>query len=133
MANILLVDDQPYMQYFLSEELAEMGHSFKWIGTGDALLLEFEERHPDMVLLDLFIDGFEGWALFDRIKRYDPQIPVIILTAYDNFSDDPKLSRAQGYVIKNIDPSELRRKITQVLASSSSTPSSSPALGRGEA
>jgi DNA-binding response OmpR family regulator len=118
MANILLVDDQPYMGDFLAEELADMGHSLKWISSGDSLITELQEAHPDLVLLDLFIDGFEGWALLDEIKRHDRRIPVIILTAYDTFSKDSRLRLAQGYVIKNIETHKLRSKITEVLLSS---------------
>ena len=118
MANILLVDDQPYMGEFLAEELSDMGHSLKWLGSGDSLVLEIEETRPDLVLLDLFIDGFEGWTLLEQIKRHDPRIPVIVLTAYDSYSKDSKLCRAQGYVIKDFKTGELRNKITEVLASS---------------
>jgi two-component system, response regulator, stage 0 sporulation protein F len=116
MANILLVDDQPYIMEILAEELADMGHNLTWISDGDSLIIEIEDTGPDLILLDLYFDGFEGWSLLDKIKRYDGRIPVIILTAYDSFSDDPRLGRAQGYVIKDFDTSRLREKITEVLA-----------------
>jgi DNA-binding response OmpR family regulator len=119
MANILLVDDQPYMGEFLAEELSDMGHSLKWVGSGDSLVMELEESRPDLVLLDLFIDGFEGWTLLDQIKTHDRRIPVIILTAYDTFSHDSRLSQAQGYVIKDLETHKLRSKINEVLAYSS--------------
>jgi DNA-binding response OmpR family regulator len=115
MANILIVDDQPYMGEFLAEELADMGHSLKCVSDGDSLMFEIEEDNPDLVLLDLYINGFEGWNLLDRIKRHDSRIPVIILTAYDSFSGDPRLGRAQGYVIKDFATDKLRSKIAEVL------------------
>jgi two-component system, response regulator len=115
MAYILLVDDQPYMGEFLAEELADMGHSLKCVSDGDSLMFEIEEDSPDLVLLDLYINGFEGWNLLDRIKRHDSRIPVIILTAYDSFSGDPRLDRAQGYVIKDFATDKLRSKIAEVL------------------
>ena len=115
MANILLVDDQPYMGEFLAEEIADMGHTLRWITDGDSMILEMEEEDFDLILLDLYIDGFEGWSLLDKIKRHNGRIPVIILTAYDSFSDDPRLSRAQGYVIKDFDTTRLRDKITETL------------------
>lgn len=120
MANILLVDDQPYMGEFLAEELADMGHRLKWVGDGDSLILDLDEVRPDLVLLDLCINGFEGWDLLGQIKRYDKRIPVIILTAYDSFSDDPRLSQADGYVIKNFVTDTLKEKIAETLGSDSS-------------
>jgi len=115
MANILLVDDQPHMGEFLSEELADMGHNLKWVGDGDSLMLEIEETSPDLILLDLYINGFEGWSLLDRIKRHNSRIPVIILTAYDSFSGDTRLGSAQGYVIKDFVTDKLKGKIAEVL------------------
>ena len=120
MANILLVDDQPYMGEFLAEELADMGHRLKWVGDGDSLIFDLDEVRPDLVLLDLYINGFEGWDLLGQIKRYDKRIPVIILTAYDSFSDDPRLSQADGYVIKDFVTNTLKEKIAETLGSESS-------------
>jgi CheY-like chemotaxis protein len=117
MATILLVDDQPYMGEFLAGELADMGHSLKWISDGDSLVVELDQNHPDLVLLDLYVNGFEGWDLLDHIKRHDETIPVIILTAYDSFSEDPRLRRADGYLIKNFVTDTLKEKITQTLES----------------
>jgi DNA-binding response OmpR family regulator len=119
MANILLVDDQPYMGEFLAEELADMGHRLKWVGDGDSLILDLDEVRPDLVLLDLCINGFEGWDLLRQIKRYDKRIPVIILTAYDSFSGDPRLSQADGYVIKDFVTDTLKEKIAETLGSDS--------------
>lgn len=117
MANILLVDDQPYMGEFLAEELAEVGHHLKWVGDNDELLIQLEEATPDLILLDLYINGFEGWTLLAQIKRRKEHIPVIILTAYDSFSKDPRLSQADGYVIKDFFTDKLKSKIGEVLGS----------------
>jgi two-component system response regulator (stage 0 sporulation protein F) len=127
MANILLVDDQPYMGEFLAEELSGMGHSLKQVGDGDSLFLELEEASPDLVLLDLYINDFDGWALLDEIKTHDRRIPVIILTAYDSFSNDPRLSLTQGYVIKEFVTDKLKSKIAEVLALSE--PATAPQAG----
>jgi len=118
MATILLVDDQPYMGEFLAEELADMGHSLKWISDSDSLVAELDQNHPDLVLLDLYLNGFEGWDLLDHIKSHDETIPVVVLTAYDSFSGDPRFSRADGYVIKNVFTDKLKEQITQTLTQS---------------
>jgi two-component system response regulator (stage 0 sporulation protein F) len=127
VANILLVDDQPYMGEFLAEELSGMGHSLKQVVDGDSLFFELEEASPDLVLLDLYINDFDGWALLDEIKTHDRRIPVIILTAYDSFSNDPRLSLTQGYVIKEFVTDKLKSKIAEVLALSE--PATAPQAG----
>ena len=46
-------------------------------------------------------DGAEGFGLLSDIKRRGPHLPIIIFTAYDTYVDDPRLSQADGYVIKS--------------------------------
>ena len=70
-----------------------------------------QEKPPDLVLLDLylqspFLQGPEGWYLLAEIKAWSPDLPVIILTAYDSFLHDPRLTLADGYLIKGIDTGE---------------------------
>ncbi|MBW2171964.1 MAG: hypothetical protein JRF69_08295, partial [Deltaproteobacteria bacterium] len=44
-------------------------------------------------------------------------VPVIVLTAYDGFAGDPRLSGADGYVVKNCDLTELKSRIADILES----------------
>jgi len=88
MVSILIVDDQPYIQELFSQEL--MGEGYKVLSTGDAESAKvcLENSKPDLVLLDLFLNGFEGWNVLHEIKRKDPHLPVLIVTAYDTYADD---------------------------------------------
>lgn len=70
---------------------------------------------PDLVVLDLYLDGPEGFGLFKDIKRIDPCLPVIIFTAYDSYREDPRLSEAAGYVVKNPDLGELKKNIARIV------------------
>jgi DNA-binding response OmpR family regulator len=75
---------------------------------------------PDLVLLDLYLDGADGWELLRDIKRQHPQLPVLIVTAYDSFVDDPRLSQADGYFVKSLDFMDLKQKIADLLRRESS-------------
>ena len=116
MVSILIVDDQPYIQELFSQEL--MGEGYKVLSTGDAESAKvcLENSKPDLVLLDLFLNGFEGWNVLHEIKRKDPHLPVLIVTAYDTYADDPRLSQADGYMVKSfVHLNELKHKIADVL------------------
>ena len=116
MASILIIDDQPYIQEFFSQELMDEG--YKVLSTGDAESAKvcLENSKPDLVLLDLFLNGFEGWNVLHEIKRKDPHLPVLIVTAYDTYADDPRLSQADGYMVKSfVHLDELKHKIADVL------------------
>ena len=116
MAHVLIVDDQPYVREFLSEELAHDGYRTETIGNPDSIWGHLAHWRPDVVLLDLYLDGFKGWDILRDIKKKDPDLPVLILTAYDTFEEDPRLSQADGYVIKSfVDLDKLKEKIAGVL------------------
>jgi two-component system response regulator (stage 0 sporulation protein F) len=115
MANILLVDDQRCIRELLSEELS--GEGYRVHGVGDVALVSGHLRfsRPDVVLLDLYLDEADGFGVFAEIKRHAPDLPVIIFTAYDSYREDPRLSQADGYVIKSMVLDELKEKIAGVL------------------
>jgi DNA-binding response OmpR family regulator len=118
MANILIVDDQPYVRELLSEELAHEGYGIESVGDAQSIWGHLKDFRPDVVLLDLYLDGFEGWDVLGDIKRKEPKLPVLILTAYDSFEEDPRLSEADGYVIKSfVALDKLKQKIADVLES----------------
>ena len=115
MANILIVDDQACIREVLSEEMAREGYRIARAGDAESVRRHLQSSRPDLVLLDLYLDGPSGFDVLHDIKKRDPYLPVIMFTAYDSFMDDPRLSKADGYVLKSFDFVELKQKIAQVL------------------
>ncbi len=115
MANILIVDDQPCVQELLSEELVCEGYRLARAGDAESATQYLQSSRPDLVLLDLYLDGLEGFEILRDIKKQYPHLPVIIFTAYDSFMDDPRVSQADGYLIKTFDFTELKQKMAEVL------------------
>jgi DNA-binding NarL/FixJ family response regulator len=72
---------------------------------------------PDLVLLDLHLDGPSGFNVLADIKKDHPRLPVVIFTAYDSYKDDPRLSQADGYVVKSVLLDELKEKVSDLLKS----------------
>jgi two-component SAPR family response regulator len=71
---------------------------------GEADNPKFDQRLP--------VNGYE------EIKGHDPTVPVLIVTAYDTFLEDPRLAHADGYVIKSFNTDELKKKIHEKLTAS---------------
>jgi DNA-binding NtrC family response regulator len=115
MPKILIVDDQQCVRELLSEELMCEGYRVESVGDAESVTGHLRFSRPDLVLLDLYLDGPDGWEVLQDIKRQDPYLPVIIFTAYDSFVHDPRLSQADGYVIKSIHLDELKQKIAEIL------------------
>ena len=115
MPGILIVDDQPCVRALLSEELVDEGYRVEGLGDAESVRTRLRFTRPDLVLLDLYLDGPDGWELLRDIKRQDPELPVLIVTAYDSFVDDPRLSQADGYFVKSLDFTDLKQKIADLL------------------
>jgi two-component system response regulator (stage 0 sporulation protein F) len=115
MTQILIVDDQRCVRELVSEELILEGYRVIEAGDAESLRGHLIFSRPDLVLLDLYLDGAEGFGVLHDIKEENPNLPVIIFTAYDSFVDDPRLSQADGYVIKSVVFDELKGKIADVL------------------
>jgi DNA-binding response OmpR family regulator len=120
MPDILIVDDQPCVRALLSEELVHEGYRVEGLGDAKSVRTRLRFMRPDLVLLDLYLDGADGWELLRNIKRQHPQLPVLIVTAYDSFVDDPRLSQADGYFVKSLDFMDLKQKIADLLRRKSS-------------
>jgi len=117
MLNVLIVDDQPHMQQLLCEELMDEGYSVAGVANAESVQRYLEDSKPDLVLLDLYLNGFEGWDVLHDIKSRCPHLPVLIVTAYDSYADDPRVSEADGYMVKSFGAIEgLKRKIADLIA-----------------
>ena len=115
--QVLIVDDEPLARSGMltlvekDPELEVAGEC----GNGRTAVEAILELQPDLVLLDLYLDGAQGFDLLQDIKGISPDLPVIIWTAYDSFRDDLRLSRADGYVIKSFDFGGIKQAIADVL------------------
>ena len=116
MRRVLIIDDQPYMGELIGEDLVEDGHEVRCVGDSTEVMGVLRQFRPDIVLLDLFLGGFEGWSLLSKIKQEAPLLPVLIVTAYDTYKEDPRAALADGYLIKNFDTDELKSAINATLA-----------------
>ncbi len=115
MTNILIVDSEPYVRELLMEELVDDGYLVETTGDIESIGELLTSSKPDLVLLDLYMNGKDRWDIFRDIKRQYPCLPILLLTAYDGYGNDPRLSHADGYVIKSSDLSELKQKIKMVM------------------
>lgn len=81
--RILVVDDEPDIGVILEARLRRLGCEVRSAADGCRGLLEAEEWHPDLIILDLLIPGIDGFTFCRLMKeREDVRgIPVIVITA----------------------------------------------------
>lgn len=80
--KILIVDDQFGIRILLNEVFHKEGYQTFQAANGVQALEILTNHSPDLVLLDMKIPGMDGNEILKRMKQIDPDIKVIIMTAY---------------------------------------------------
>jgi CheY-like chemotaxis protein len=115
MPRVLVVDDDESLRLLYTSELAEEGYEIDAVSSGKEALEFIEGTKPDVVILDIKMEGMDGLAVLDEIMKRDKTIPVVLNTAYSNFKSDFSTWSADAYIVKSSDLSELKNTIKQVL------------------
>jgi len=84
---------------------------------GDDLLEKLSTEMPDVVLVDLRMPGKDGIETTKAVSKLYPNIKILILTMYEDerFVSHLMENGANGYLLKNADPSEIRKAIVEVM------------------
>jgi len=117
MARVLVVDDDSSLRILYSKELTDDGYEVESVSSGTEALVNIAGKRPDVVILDIKMEGMDGLSVLDEIMKVDKTIPVILNTAYSTFKSDFTTWSADAYVVKSSDLSELKETIRQVLQS----------------
>lgn len=115
--TILIVEDDAALR--LSLQLLLRSRGFRVVAAKDGeegLEAAFSER-PDLVLLDLMMPKLNGFEVCREIRRRDPELPVLFLTAKTDLEDRVRgLSLgADDYVLKPFVPDELVARVHAAL------------------
>ena len=81
--TILVVDDDMLSVEMCRHLLEAEGYTVHTATNGKEALGQVREEKPDLVLLDLYLNGFEGWDVLADIKKNSPDLPVLVVTGYD--------------------------------------------------
>ena len=85
-------------------------------GNGEELISAFEKKIPDVVIMDLKMPVMDGMEATRIIRRKFPNVKVLVVTMYneDKFIIHLMEIGANGYLLKNTEPDEIRRSIYAV-------------------
>jgi DNA-binding response OmpR family regulator len=87
MADILVADDTRSIRSALSLLLEEEGHTVRLASDGESALAEYHRRRPDLLLLDVMMPKKNGYQVLKQIRKEDPALPVMILSAKGSPTD----------------------------------------------
>ena len=80
MAKILIVDDDSAVQATIRLLLERAGHSVVVASDGSKGLAIFETGDFDLLFLDIFMPGMDGFETMRMVRQHRPQIPIIVIS-----------------------------------------------------
>ena len=114
-AKILIVDDTPANLSLVLDALANAGHELVVAESGRSALSLLEHTTPDLILLDVVMPEFDGFATCQRIKAHPTwrSIPVLFMTALDEPQEKVRAFNAGAvdYILKPVYPAELLARV----------------------
>jgi len=117
--RLTIVDDNELNRALLQDLLEPLGFLLDVASTGDACLQVVRNAPPDLILMDIFMPGMDGYEVLDAL-RADPLlagVPVIAITAGVTQRDRDKAAAKgmDGFIEKPLDPDALLESIGRLL------------------
>jgi two-component system response regulator AtoC len=114
--TIFVIDDEEVIREGIAVALAG-DYSIKAFATAESAFEKMENKPPDLVLLDIGLPGMDGIQALKEIKRRNIDIPVIMITAYEDVQTVISAMKlgAHDYVVKPIHMDALEVSIRNAL------------------
>jgi len=116
-ARILVIEDETPMRTALKDSLESEGYRVLLAADGESGLQRAIKEQPDLVLLDVMLPRFDGFALCAELRHHGRTVPVLMLTAKGLVGD-----RVQGldagaddYLVKPFSTDELLARVRALL------------------
>jgi DNA-binding NarL/FixJ family response regulator len=120
--RLLIVDDHQMVRDGIRVMLESKENFFRFeideAENGEIAIRKILKKEFDIVLIDYQLPGMSGTETLQRIRLYKKDIKVLALSNYDEFSYVKSMidGGANGYILKNVEPSQLITAIQSVLA-----------------
>src|SRR5437764_4304124 len=118
MARILIADNASFMRSCLKYIVENAGHEVVGMAKGGNEAVElYGQLQPDLVTLDILMEGMDGIAALKEIRKAHPEAKVIMVTALgqDQIQEEARKLGSAGYIRKPFKPEEIIHELQQVL------------------
>ncbi|MBN1211751.1 MAG: sigma-54-dependent Fis family transcriptional regulator, partial [candidate division Zixibacteria bacterium] len=114
--SVLVVDDDKLVNDVITETVKRAGYDCVSVHSGEEALEKFEKKTFDIVLTDYRMKEMDGIALLENIKGLNPEVEVVIMTAYGTIERAVKAVKSQAYdfLQKPVSPDHLEHVLTRI-------------------
>lgn len=118
MAEILVLDDVQDAVVLVKKVLTRQGHSVQTFTEEQEAIDYVGKNQVDLAILDIKLKKMNGIQVLEEMKKLKPELKAIMLTGYPTLETARTAIElgAGEYCVKPIDISELKEKVTNVLA-----------------
>lgn len=115
--KILVVDDEKLIRWSIRQKLNEWNFEVVEAEDGRQAWLRFQQDSPDLVILDVNLPDEKGTEILARLKADNPELPVVMITAYGSIDDAVTAMRlgAYDFITKPIDFLKLQNTLQNAL------------------
>jgi signal transduction histidine kinase/CheY-like chemotaxis protein len=115
--RVLVVEDDPAIAQLISHHLQAGGYQVATVGRAEEALQAARRERPDLITLDIYLPGTDGFELLQTLKSDDvtADIPVVIVSVLADKKQGLRLG-AVDYITKPIDDRLLMETVTRVLS-----------------
>ena len=124
MSRILVAEDDPAIREGLIATLESDGHEVRTARDGAEALALYAEERPDLLLLDIMMPKKSGYEVCTEIRRTEPALPILFLTAKAG-EEDAVLGLGLGaddYIAKPFGVRELLARVAAALRRAAVSP-----------
>ncbi len=120
MSTILIIDDDTYICKQLETMLKKQGHHVRIAYTANNGIKEVKRGGVDFILCDYRLPDADGKEIFKRIRKREPHVPVVFMTAYADVRTAVQMIRAGAldYITKPFLQEEINKIINKGLKES---------------
>ncbi|MGE5207549.1 MAG: response regulator [Chlamydiota bacterium] len=115
--KILLADDSVTAQNMGKKILSEAGHEVTCVSNGAAALKKAGEQEPDLLILDIYMPGYSGLEVCQRLKENPATagLPIVLTVGkLEPFrKEDAQRARAEALIVKPFEASELAAAVAR--------------------
>jgi CheY-like chemotaxis protein len=116
--KVLLADDSVTAQNMGRRIMTDAGYEVITVNNGSAALKKIHESQPDLIVLDVYMPGYGGLEVCQRLKESEATMKIPVLLTVGKMEpfkvDEAKRVRADGHIIKPFDASELLSALTKL-------------------